>query len=296
MKRVCIKPNYLRNAGDEYEFVPASQGAYGLENLIRIRCGQCINCRIHRAMEWKIRGIHEQTSTFHPTYAVTLTYNDQNISKSGSLVKWDLQRFHKRLRYHCGDFRFLACGEYGPTTGRAHYHGVYFGLKLPDAYKGHHWGSRTLLDAWGLGQVSFHLATPESIGYVSGYVVKKLRSQAKHLPVMETVDFESGLVIEEEPVSKEFLVASNKPGLGRPWIEQFQDEIIRDGYIVLPNGKKTYVIPSFYMKVLRDHPEYEQFQSRRAEHADPDLPLDELVSLGVNVEKDLAYRNSRAAF
>lgn len=296
MKRACIKPNYLRSDGESYEFVPAAQGAYALEPLIRIRCGSCINCRIRRAIEWKIRGIHEQTSTFHPTYAVTLTQDDKHLSPDGSLSKWDLQRFHKRLRHHCGEFRFLACGEYGPTTGRAHYHGVYFGLKLPDAYKGHHWGSRTLLECWGQGNITFHLATPASIGYVSGYVVKKLRHHAKTLPVMETVDYASGLVLEEHPVSREFLLASNKPGLGRPWIDQFQDEVIRDGYIVLPDGKKTHVIPSAYMKVLREHPEYAEFQARRAEHAEPDMDLSDLHTLGINVERDLAFRATRAAF
>lgn len=272
---------------------------YGfVDQTMKIACGHCICCRIARAQEWTTRGVHEMSSTFHPTYAVTLTYDNDHLPPGGSLQKSDLQCFHKRLRYHTGDFRFMACGEYGPNTGRAHYHGVYFGLKLPDAYKGNHWGSRTLLEAWGNGQVSFHPATPASIGYVSGYVVKKLRAHHSTRPIMETVDLESGLILEESEVDREFFQASNKPGLGRPWIEQFYDQVLRDGFIVKPNGKKTYRIPKFYREIMRDlEPAgYEEFLAKRLEHLvdDEELTPEELAELGINVEREMS-RVTRAA-
>jgi len=299
----CVRPNLLAWDGETYAFVgraPSStafQTPQDLSHLddgtIPIACGHCISCRIRRAMEWKIRGIHEQQSTFHPTYAVTLTYDQDHLPESGSLRKSDLQSFHRRLRYQTGfEFRFLACGEYGPTTGRAHYHGVYFGLRLPDVYRsGVHYASRTLLDAWGNGQVSFHLATPASIGYVAGYVVKKLRSEHRSEPIMETVDFETGMIIEESPVRREFLQASLRPGLGGPWIDQYADQVIENGFMVIKE-KPCYLIPQYYLKKLREHPGFPEFQEKRRTHVqeNPILTPEDLSSLGIRLEQEMAHR------
>lgn len=285
-------------SGDEFVYVAPESSRRGqvakqLEHTIRVRCRQCLNCRIRRAQEWKIRGIHEMQSTFHPTWAVTLTYDDDHLPESGSLERKDLQDFNKRLRKLCGPFRFLACGEYGPTTGRAHYHQVCFGLRLPDAYKGKdHWGSTSLLETWGQGHVSFHLATDQSIGYVSGYVVKKLRTHWKELPIMETVHPLTGEVLSEETVAGEFLQASSGGqsglrGLGFPWIDQYGPEVIRDGYIVI-NEKKSYIIPEYYLKHMRDMPGYEEFTRKRfARFADvEEATLDQLATLNKNAETE----------
>lgn len=298
----CLRPNLLAWDGEEYRFVgrAPSSSAFAtpsdiahFDDTIPIACGHCVSCRIKRAIEWKIRGVHEAASTFHPTYAVTLTYDQNHIPESGSLRRSDLQSFHRRLRYNTGfEFRFLACGEYGPTTGRAHYHGIYFGLRLPDVYRaGRHLVSRTLLDAWGNGQITFHIATPASIAYVSGYVVKKLRSEHRTEPIMTTVDFESGLITDETPVRREFLQASNRPGLGSAWIEQHCDQVIENGFIVLKE-KPCYVIPSYYLKVMRERPGFPEFQERRRAHAQ-ELPLlspEELSQLGIQIEGDLVRR------
>lgn len=264
-----------------------------LDDTLQIRCGHCINCRIRRAQEWKIRGVHESQSTHHPTYAVTLTYDNDHLPESGSLRKSDLQCFHRRLRYQTGfEFRFMACGEYGPTTGRAHYHGIYFGLRLPDVYKaGSHLVSRTLLDAWGNGQITFHLATPQSIAYVSGYVVKKLRSEHRTEPIMTTVDFETGLITEETPVRREFLQTSNRPGIGGPWIDQYGDQVLQNGFIVMKE-KPCYVIPDYYLKKLRDRPGFPEFQEKRLAHMADQAPLspEELSALGIRIENEMAHR------
>lgn len=299
--RQCLRPNLLALEGDEYRFVGRAPSHSAFEtppdlahfdNTIPIRCGHCINCRIRRAIEWKIRGIHEQRSTFKPTLAVTFTYSDANLPEGGSLRRFDLQAAFKRLRYHVGPFRFLACGEYGPNTGRAHYHAVLFGVELPDLYRsGKQCVSRTLSEAWGLGHISFHVATEASIGYVSGYVVKKLRSHHRQDPLMVTVDPESGLITSEEPVSREFLQASNRPGLGAPWIEQHQDQVIEQGFIVIKE-KPCYVIPDYYLKTLRNHPGFPEFQERRAAKSleSPTLSPEELHSLGIRIEGEMARR------
>lgn len=232
------------------------------------------------------------------TWAVTLTVSDQNMPQSGSLDRSTLQKFHKRLRKECGPFRMLYCGEYGPTTGRAHYHAVYFGLDLADAYRGHHWGSRSLLEIWGQGNIQMHPATPESIAYVSGYVVSKLRNQFRVPPTMETVDTRTGEVIEEHQVEPEFLGVSTggrsgKRGLGYAWADQFGDQVLEQGHVVL-NGKECHVIPRYYQKVWKEQnrPGFDLFLQKRIEKAqeEPELDFEHLGILNENVRRSVAEK------
>ncbi|WNK13623.1 MAG: replication initiator protein [Microvirus sp.] len=292
MNRACTSPGVLyRSPGEEYRYV----GPYtkwqerlsqpfeldpSLGTNIRVSCGQCLNCRIKRAQEWKIRGVHEMQSTFDPTWAVTLTVSDNNMPPSGTLDRPTLQNFHKRLRKACGPFRMLYCGEYGPNTGRAHYHAVYFGLNLPDAYKGTHWGSRTLLETWGQGMVQFHLATDKSIAYVSGYVVSKLRNQFRVPPVMETVDPNTGEILAEEGVAPEFLGVStggrgDLRGLGFTWADKYGDQVLDQGHIIL-NGKECHTVPRYYQKIWRqqNRPGLSAFLQKRLEKAQEVRELD----------------------
>src|SRR3954449_8205389 len=85
-------------------------------------CGQCIGCRLERSRQWAMRCVHE--NKMHPRSSfVTLTYDDKNIPPAGSLSKRDFQLFMKRLRKsQSNPLRFFACGEYGETTHRPHYH------------------------------------------------------------------------------------------------------------------------------------------------------------------------------
>ena len=66
---------------------------------------------------------------------VTLTYNDENLPKDNTLVKEDLQKFWKDLRYRIfpEKIRYFASGEYGDETQRPHYHAVIFNYFPDDA-------------------------------------------------------------------------------------------------------------------------------------------------------------------
>ena len=78
---------------------------------------------------------------------LTLTYNDDNLPSDVGLHKDDLQRFFKRLRkaLDTKKIRYFACGEYGDTTSRPHYHAIVFGLGLNEIDK------KYVTDAWPLG-------------------------------------------------------------------------------------------------------------------------------------------------
>lgn len=108
-----------------------------------IPCGKCVECRLNYSRQWADRCMFE-LEDYKPSEAwfVTLTYDDDHIMDIGSdifagtLLKSDLQLFFKSLRrqikYHGfgNGVRFYACGEYGTTTFRPHYHIILYGLDL----------------------------------------------------------------------------------------------------------------------------------------------------------------------
>lgn len=109
-----------------------------------VPCGKCYHCRITKVNEWVTRMSLQSMISKH-SYYVTLTYDScsygsslfeathpawHNISKQGkyqyqplTLCKKHLQDFFKRLRKNTDvKFQYYACGEYGSTYGRPHYH------------------------------------------------------------------------------------------------------------------------------------------------------------------------------
>lgn len=143
-------------------------------------CGQCLPCRFNKARLWTHRIMLESAKHGDATFA-TLTYRSAD-GPVGTLVPYHLQRFLKRLRRDWGKpIRFFGVGEYGDDSFRPHYHVILFGV--PNCLYG-----RTARDgcdcsscsrianAWGLGNVYLGSVTAESARYVSGYVVKKMRS------------------------------------------------------------------------------------------------------------------------
>lgn len=156
---LCKKPYYLE-----------SQKMY-------VDCGHCRACRLRRRGDWALRMEHESSTRNHQTSFVTLTYDNAHLPDGFSLSKKDLQLFFKRLRrqidYHYGKqykFKYYACGEYGPTTQRPHYHIVFFGLGMQ--FK------ELIYKTWDKCQVQgykFYMTSdPKTFKYVAGYASKKL--------------------------------------------------------------------------------------------------------------------------
>ena len=98
-----------------------------------VPCGKCMACRVARAREWSTRIMHEMGSHEDAVFA-TLTYDNEHLPADGSISKDELQRFMKRLRKAMGGrkIRYYACGEYGETYKRPHYHACLFGLDFSE--------------------------------------------------------------------------------------------------------------------------------------------------------------------
>lgn len=197
----CTNQMLIKHSGDN-NFV--FSGKYNFPNHKQkpfhfpVRCGQCDYCKLYRSKVWAARCVLE-SSNWKFNYFITLTYNDNYLpivrafdndtgalSYRSNLVLKHLQNFFKFLRKKGYQFKYLASGEYGSTTKRAHYHLVLFSdLPLPLNFVGKNssgyrtYTSDLLSKAWKFGFHNINDFTPETAAYVAQYTLKKLPNK-KH--------------------------------------------------------------------------------------------------------------------
>lgn len=117
-----------------------TKDSFGLDVMQSVPCGRCIECLKDRQNSWKIRLTEEARDHLY-VYFFTLTYRDDTVPWSlapdGTKVlhpsKVDIQLWIKRHRIKFErllrrsiDFKYFICSEYGPNTGRPHYHGIIY--------------------------------------------------------------------------------------------------------------------------------------------------------------------------
>lgn len=195
---------------------------------VTVACGQCIGCRLERSRQWAMRCMHE-AQLHRSNNFITLTYNNEFLPSNGSLVKRDLQLFFKRYRKRYGKLRYLACGEYGSSSARPHYHAVVFGHDWPDReflkanYSGHGvFTSKSLSEIWKYGHHAIGDVSFESAAYVARYVMGKITGPLAD----EYYTRYDGVTGECWKVEPEFNVMSRRPGIGREWYDRYK----RDAY------------------------------------------------------------------
>lgn len=259
----------------------SSVSARAITDFVYVPCGQCIGCRLDHSREWANRmmmELQDPANVFN--WFLTLTYDDDHLPLSGfeddaglhitySLSKSDLQRFLKRLRKHFTGtrIRYYACGEYGSTTYRPHYHLILYNVPLVDLkYRQHvdgcnYYTSDTISALWPDG---FHLLTDvtwDTCAYTARYVTKKFKGQAAH-------------VYDDLGIVPEFSTMSLKPGLGYWYFENHLDEIYAHDHFYLssPRGSISCRSPAYFDKLydVEHHDELMALKSHRlslAEHA-----------------------------
>ena len=207
-----------------------------------------------------------------------------------TLKKKDLQDFMKRLRYYeKGNqywenpknkkleqpIRYFACGEYGPTNGRPHYHMALFNYMPTDIkpYKKNHNGDMlymlpTLQKIWGKGFVIIGHLTPESASYIARYVQKKagIAPKTRHYKYNDITQTKT---IRKRKNSKqeEFIIMSTGVGLGRQYWEENKEFIKKYQYInIRINGKvKQKSIPRYFKKLWIKE-DWEDYELKRYEN------------------------------
>ena len=245
-----------------------------------VPCGTCIGCRQDRATHWAHRSTHEASQWPANTF-LTLTYDDKHLPEDGHLDAAALQRFLKRLRQHArrhpgsitsdhrSSPRYLACGEYGETTGRPHYHPLLFNAGFPDKVKVGGtpdkplYESALLGDLWPYGGHRLGDADPGAAGnYVAKYILKKqLRTGLRRLDDGTWIN-RDGEICKAPP----FIRMSLKPAIGNTWLAKYSGDL-KHGYLVTTGGRK-HTIPRAYLRRLeKDDPELlAEIRARKQQH------------------------------
>jgi len=241
--------------------------------------------------------MHEASSNPDNNTFITLTYNNKHLPGNpddpddiehnpGTLVKQHLTKFLKRLRKNSGEkIRYYACGEYGDSNNRPHYHALLFGYKFPDEtyYTKKHetiYKTSALLDKWWgksdsnrniIGDANFKTAA-----YVARYIMKKqngpLAQQINpktNLRNYERYDSKYGQITNVIP---EFTTMSLKPGIGHDYAHKYKDEIYTTDSIVIDG--QQFKPPRSYDKIYKEiHPdEFEIIKENRQKKMEVYLP------------------------
>lgn len=242
------------------KFTKPKNEKYVIEKL-QIPCGKCIGCLLDRANDWATR-CWAECQNWKNNCFITLTYDNEHLPENAQLLKDDLQKFWKRLRYyekgmeywnnprtgkHENPIRYFSCGEYGPKNGRPHFHACVFNWRPKDLkfYKKNHQGddlytSKTLSKIWGKGYVIIGNLNYQSACYVARYVTKKSFGQMAKI-----------IYKDKNP---EFTESSRNGGIGiMKWINEKVEIIKNKGiYIKIKDTVKLKRIPKFYMKKFKD--------------------------------------------
>ena len=206
---------------------------------VRVPCGHCLACRLNKSKQFSARIIGE-ASMYKDNCFITLTYDEEHCPKS--LSKRDLQLFMKSFRQSLSPkkIRYFACGEYGSSTGRPHYHIIVFGLsKYDDVFKrsvlsklleGQNGFSATL-DAWSKdgkskGNVFVGDVSPQSAKYVAGYVMKK-----------QGDSYHDSTWYKEQGLIPPFVLMSRRPGIGATYGDKYKERFKHNPFVVLGNSR-----------------------------------------------------------
>lgn len=234
-------------------------------------CGKCTPCLFNRKRIWAHRIILESQQYSDNTF-MTLTYNDASLpilhtaptsaqpsNSNATLCPEHLRDFLKRLRKkHSPNFlRFFACGEYGETHHRPHYHLAVF--NFPNCTRGQTglgllnptWDRccatcHLVGETWGKGNIYLGTLETDSAQYVAGYVTKKMTHR------------QDPRLNGREP---EFARMSNRPGIaaGFMWDAasahlQFNlEHRLADVPVSLAHGKRQLPLGRYLRKKYRTY-------------------------------------------
>lgn len=116
---------------------------------------------------------HEMWNQNHQGYFLTLTYDEKHVQRADngrlSLRFYDVQLYLKRLRKAKYYVKYICVGEYGPETGRPHYHMLLW-TDAPVEFLQTNWkSSRT---GRIMGHVHFGVLSMASAMYTLKYIIQ----------------------------------------------------------------------------------------------------------------------------
>ncbi len=200
---------------------------------------------------------------------LTLTYNDEQLPKDGSLVKSHHQNFMKRLRQHFPNatIKYYMCGEYG-DLGRPHYHSALMGLAFPDEILWSHnhgmplYTSETLEKIWGHGHTKIGQLEMQSAEYVAGYVLKKITGTQADDHYRRYDDYGNPYWLQEE-------YNAMSKGIGENWIKKYWRDVYPSDEMPIPGVGIVRSPPRYYEKIMEgiDEQVMQEVKTKRAKFA-----------------------------
>ena len=266
----CFNPTFAWRTREPHprtgrpQYSTDSREAVNVHDPVTWPCGKCIGCFARRAQEWGIRAQHEAFMNECNCF-VTLTYDPHHLPADRALDEEHMRNFIKRLRKKIAPvkIKYLYCGEYGPRTGRPHYHICIFGYDFADKQlRGHSakgfpfYRSPELKKLWKMGRHTIQDFTYETATYVAKYTHKfniKMRGR------IDLADGRRG----------EFSRQSN--GLGLAFFEKFTTDIYPSDEVAIRGNSGIYFVkpPRYYDdKFAEVEPEtFEAIRRKRAQTA-----------------------------
>lgn len=253
---MCTRPNYalyIKNQDpnekgylkfinlhpeDNYRSLKAKYG----ENLLSLPCGQCEECKKDYSKTWAIRCALE-AAKYTNNWFITLTYDNAHYR---NLNKDDIREFLDNLsQKKAKEFKYWLAGEYGPKTGRAHYHMILINYDIKpkpitkSEYGNTIYESEIINKAWGKGYCEIQEAGNNAMAYCAKYASK------------------SGKEFNFKPMMSK--------GLGLEALKENQEFINKYGYIQGQNGQ-FYKIPRYYFKKITT-PEAAELKEKQIQKA-----------------------------
>lgn len=243
-------------------------------------------CRFNRRRLWTNRILLE-SKLFKDNCFITLTYSDDQlkfVDGLPTLVAEDFQLFLKRFRRDIEPLRirYFGCGEYGDVSQRPHYHAILFGWPVCSLGNSElHRDGRlcpscsAVSSAWGKGLIHIGSLSPQSAGYVAGYVTKKLTAK------------DDTRLRGREP---EFSRMSRRPGIGFGAMEDIASTLLE-----IEDYRELVDVPTELRTEGRKLPigRYLRRRLRILMGRSPDTP--EVVRAQMALELQDVYENSRKA-
>lgn len=160
------------------------EGEY-IESTMYVECGHCQVCLERKRHHFtSLCTMEAQQHDSLPLF-ITLTYHDDCLPEKG-LNNIDVQKYLKRVRrgldkrHIIHNLKYAYCGEYGPSTGRPHYHLLLYGFPSQGKFKNYFEVDSYLRKKWNFGFVLVKPVT--SIDGVSKYIGKYMTKAGKITP------------------------------------------------------------------------------------------------------------------
>lgn len=256
---ICTNPTVIYQPDPNWDGNPL----HGPNVPVLVPCGKCLACRINRRREWTARLLNEEVYSSSSNF-ITLTYDEAHLpfDENGNMCvdKRDCQLFLKRLRKKYGKgIRYFLNSEYGPESGRPHYHAIIFNLP-DDIYNEAHrivryengrktvsYWSEVFTEVWGNGSAEFAPANKERCGYCAKYFVD--RKQVDEI-----------LVPNFSLMSRGGRGSNNLGGIGSRYAEDIKEKVrsLQSHSMLSPNSGKYVALPRMYRNRIYSEEERQQ--------------------------------------